>query len=81
MRNFHFWGSVTVGTKGQIVIPAEARTQFNLKEGDKLLIVSSNDKPTLVAIKPEILEEYLGKIQTNIATIINHEKGKNEPKE
>ncbi len=33
-----FYGSVTVSDRGQIVIPAEARKDFNIKTGDKLLV-------------------------------------------
>ncbi|WP_332445389.1 AbrB/MazE/SpoVT family DNA-binding domain-containing protein [Dehalococcoides mccartyi] len=33
-----FYGSVTVSERGQIVIPADARKDFNIKTGDKLLI-------------------------------------------
>jgi AbrB family looped-hinge helix DNA binding protein len=34
----HFFGSTTLGEKGQVVIPAEAREAMNLKKGDKLLV-------------------------------------------
>ena len=33
-----FYGSVTVSERGQIVIPIEARKDFNIKTGDKLLV-------------------------------------------
>lgn len=33
-----FSGSVTVSERGQIVIPADARKDFNLNTGDKLLV-------------------------------------------
>ena len=33
-----FYGSVTVSERGQIVLPAEARKDFNVKTGDKLLV-------------------------------------------
>jgi len=33
-----FYGSVTVSERGQIVIPAEARQDFDIKPGDKLLV-------------------------------------------
>ena len=33
-----FYGSVTVSERGQIVIPAAARKDFNIKTGDKLLV-------------------------------------------
>ena len=35
-----FYGKVPVGTKGQIVIPAEARKAMNIKPGDNVIIVS-----------------------------------------
>jgi AbrB family looped-hinge helix DNA binding protein len=34
-----FYGSVTVGERGQIVIPLEARTELGFKHGDKLLVL------------------------------------------
>lgn len=34
-----FYGSVTVGERGQIVIPVEARNELGIKSGDKLLIM------------------------------------------
>ena len=33
-----FYGSVTVSQRGQIVIPVDARKDFNIKTGDKLLV-------------------------------------------
>lgn len=33
-----FYGATTVGAKGQVVIPAEARKAMDLKDGDKLLV-------------------------------------------
>jgi|WetSurMetagenome_2_1015567.scaffolds.fasta_scaffold1212231_1 AbrB family looped-hinge helix DNA binding protein len=33
-----FYGSVTVSERGQIVIPAEARKDFNIGIGDKILV-------------------------------------------
>lgn len=33
-----FYGATTLGEKGQVVIPAEAREAMGLKKGDKLLV-------------------------------------------
>ena len=33
-----FYGSVTVSERGQIVIPVDARKDFSIKTGDKLLV-------------------------------------------
>ena len=35
----HLWGLVTIGSKGQIVIPKAARETFDLKEGDSLVVL------------------------------------------
>ncbi|MDD2927705.1 MAG: AbrB/MazE/SpoVT family DNA-binding domain-containing protein [Candidatus Omnitrophica bacterium] len=35
-----FYGKVPVGTKGQIVIPAEARKAMDIKPGDNVIIIS-----------------------------------------
>lgn len=36
--------SVQVGTKGQIVIPKEARNMFDIKSGDTLMIMGDKTK-------------------------------------
>ena len=43
--------SVTVGTKGQIVIPKEARDMFNINPGDTILLLG--DKKRGIAIPPK----------------------------
>ena len=35
-----FFGKALVGTKGQIVIPAEARKALNIHPGDSVMIIS-----------------------------------------
>ena len=35
----HLWGTVTIGSKGQIVIPKAARDIFNLNSGDRLIVL------------------------------------------
>jgi len=39
-----FYGSVTVSERGQIVIPVDARKDFNIKTGDKLLFFGDMEK-------------------------------------
>ena len=38
----HLWGTVTIGSKGQIVIPKAARETFELNEGDRLVVLGDD---------------------------------------
>lgn len=53
-----FYGSVTVSERGQIVIPAEARKDFNIKAGDKLLIMCDLEEGLWIATFP-IIQKYM----------------------
>ena len=53
-----FWGSATVGSKGQVVIPAEAREALQIKVGDKLLVMVHPSHTGVVLIKPDGLEQF-----------------------
>jgi AbrB family looped-hinge helix DNA binding protein len=35
----HFYGAVSVGARGQVVIPKAARKEFNIKAGDRLIVM------------------------------------------
>ena len=35
-----FYGTVTVGERGQVVVPAQARADIDINPGDKLLVFS-----------------------------------------
>ncbi|MBR5181531.1 MAG: helix-turn-helix transcriptional regulator [Clostridiales bacterium] len=48
----HMFGLVTVGDKGQIVIPAKARKMFDISAGDQLVILGEEGQG-LAAVKPE----------------------------
>lgn len=43
-RGKHLFGSVKVGERGQIVIPKEAREIFDIKPGDKLVVLGKDDE-------------------------------------
>ena len=71
LRERKFYGTTTLGEKGQVVIPAEARQSLNLKKGEKLLVFGIGD---LLAISrlanlekfAAHLTEHLGQIRAII---------------
>ncbi len=57
-----FYGAITVSERGQIVIPADARRDFEIEVGDKLLVLGDLDQglalikaSTLLAQNPGML--------------------------
>ncbi|MDY0395648.1 AbrB/MazE/SpoVT family DNA-binding domain-containing protein [Virgibacillus halophilus] len=53
----HVFGTVKVGTKGQIVIPKEARDIFNIKPGDSLLMLGDEEQG-IALVKQEAFFEF-----------------------
>lgn len=51
-RGKYAFGLVTVGDKGQIVIPAKARKIFNIQAGDQLLVLGDEEQG-LAIVKEE----------------------------
>lgn len=54
----HLWGTVTIGSKGQIVIPKNARDTFDMKEGDRLVVLG-DESQGIALIKAEIFEKHM----------------------
>ena len=54
----HVFGLVKVGEKGQIVIPAKARTVFHIKPGDNLIVIG-DESQGIALIREENLLELL----------------------
>lgn len=53
-----FYGSVTVSERGQIVVPADARKDFDIKAGDKLLILGDLGQGLWIATFP-IIQKHI----------------------
>ena len=54
----HLWGTVTIGSKGQIVIPKNARDTFDMKEGDRLVVLG-DESQGIAQINAELNEEKM----------------------
>jgi len=62
MFDYKLFGTATIGEKGQIVIPVEARNAIDLKVGDKLLVVSGAGHHGLLLMKPDMIRSMAKKM-------------------
>ena len=64
-----FRGSVTVGERGQVVIPAEVREEMGIVAGDKLLVFAGPRGSMVALSKLSSLEMAADDIQQAIANV------------
>jgi len=63
-----FYGSMTVGERGQVVIPAEARRDMDIAPGTKLIVMGgSPHKKMLILAKAEYVTALMTKITDMVA--------------
>lgn len=82
MVKFHgpkVYGAVTVGERGQIVIPAEVRKLYHIKTGDRVIVVAKSQGP-IGLIPTDRLNEFLSHMTeiTEILAKIKREKPNNK---
>lgn len=63
-----FYGSATVGERGQLVIPAEARAELGIQPGDKMLIMRHPAHKGLMMFQIDAVREFLDEIQRMVAS-------------
>jgi AbrB family looped-hinge helix DNA binding protein len=56
------YGTVKVGDRGQVVIPAEARKDFNIKPGDLLLVVAGKNRRGIAMVKADAMREFASRV-------------------
>jgi len=66
MHDKQLYGTATVGTKGQVVIPADARDALDIQAGDRLYVVGSQEKKWVGLIKEEQLRDMLDHLTNNL---------------
>jgi AbrB family looped-hinge helix DNA binding protein len=66
MHDKKLFGTATVGTKGQVVIPADARDAFDIKPGDRLYVVGSGNAGWIGFLKEEQLRAMVEHLTDNI---------------
>ncbi len=54
----HAFGLVSVGEKGQIVIPAKARKVFDINSGDQLLVLGDEERDIAIMKAQDFFSRY-----------------------
>lgn len=66
MHDKQLYGTATVGTKGQVVIPADAREALGIEPGDRLYVVGSKQRQLVGFIKEDQLQEMVNHLTDNL---------------
>ncbi len=66
-----FFGTATVGERGQVVIPAEARKRFNINPGDKLLVMGHPTATGVLLCKLDAIREFFQSFLTDLERLEN----------
>jgi AbrB family looped-hinge helix DNA binding protein len=66
MHDKKLYGTATVGTKGQVVIPAEAREILGIEPGDRLYVIGSKQGKWVGLLQEEQLRSIIDQLTDNI---------------
>lgn len=70
-----FCGTITVGERGQIVIPAEARKAYGIEVGDKLMVFIHPHHSGLFFVKAEAVTKLLSDAMDKLGRIMQESAG------
>jgi len=65
-RPGRIYGAATVGERGQISLPADARRDLGIEPGDKLMVFGNKINGSLVLIKSDVFEGFADFITTKL---------------
>ena len=65
-KEMKFYGSTTVGEKGQIVLPVRLRKDFKINKGDKLLVIVDPHGSRINLVNPDTMSKFLDMMSENI---------------
>ncbi len=64
-----YYDTVTVGERGQVVIPARARRELKIRAGDKLFAIKGIGEGSLVLVNSKSLSSFFTKLVKHIGEI------------
>lgn len=66
MHNKKLYGTATVGTKGQVVIPAEAREELGIVTGDRMYVIGSVEGGAVILLNEDKLEGFIDRMNLQV---------------
>lgn len=64
-----FYGTATIGTKGQIVIPVEAREELGMQPGDKVVVIGIKERGMVGVCKLDSVEQMMTQLSEHLSTM------------
>ncbi len=65
-RDTRLYGTVKVGDRGQVVIPAQARKELDIKPGDLLFVMAGRNRRGIAMVKADAMKELAEKIMQGL---------------
>jgi len=65
----NFYDIVTVGARGQVVIPAQARKDFGVKPGDKLVVLKGMGDLGLLLVNTKHFSSFISHVYKSIGVL------------
>jgi AbrB family looped-hinge helix DNA binding protein len=69
MHGTKYWGSATIGERGQMVIPADARKALGIEPGDKMVIFGQDRGQRLVLVKSDVVTQHVTRALGDLAAL------------
>lgn len=70
-KNIRLVGTVTIGPKGQVVIPVEAREKMGVQPGDKLIALYLDDHKTVSFVTEKEMQTIIDRMGAHLTNINN----------
>jgi AbrB family looped-hinge helix DNA binding protein len=78
MHSKKLFGTATVGTKGQIVIPSTAREELGITTGDRLYVIGTPHNGALMLLKEDMLEKFIERMNLEVESLRSLKKSQSD---